>query len=878
MLKEQQESAAQLADETLKEKQLPPEEPRAENPQPPIRRSSRRFSRKHPRSKRDQKNVDNHCYFDDDDDLPDAIKLMDEISVGTKTKPKPRPPRKKGTLERLFDSATGTKKAPSATRTKSSPYGHAPVDDNLLAYGQVSLGGDLTLNQMIREVEQQEEDFLFGNDNPDAVNNKTGQQLVSDHQRNGPSTYHNLLPVKRSLLAAMNAGSDDKSTLESLAGQDTVNDILLKMEDDSFPSKYDHMEEGTIRTWTNFNPIATSIVSAPVDVDNCEYNYDDNQTAPSQTPSQLIRESTTDMIAAAAAAGVGPEKHGHGKGPATSATRKNYFVDDETSVGTFEQEIEVVVKNKHSDSQNDGDNASDDSIGNQNTMVSTLSFDETYYRMRAGVALPTDEAPWWVAAERVPNASALPNKENSSNSNGTPRPHERADIKVPATPTTWNSAINSDLTGAEVHCPPNLQGKSKDGQFLMEAIQGRNWIRWTIVLSALCFAAVAVLLVLMLLDEMNQDSASDELALVTPEPTIPPFNVTFDGQNVVFDMNGTNATTAEANGGATDNSSAATDSPSLSTTASSSAAATEAPGDAVVTDDVTADDYTNILLEVIRRRLPEVEEALQDPTSPQSRAFEWMTTNPPDEELLSQPMRIAQRWVLSVVFYSTNGEDWVDSTGWLSDANECTWYHTASGGIDCDENGLMKEINLRRNNLRGTIPKELILLSDSIESIQINGNFLDGTIPSFLSEMSRLGRLHLNGNEFTGTIPSVLGQLDLWSLRLGQMGLSGPLPSELGNLSNLRFLNLASNSLVGTIPYDVGRMTLLETLEIYNNDLTGTIPARVALMTSLVSLRLEQNDLVGSFPLGACIKLDAPEFVSIVVDCEEVSCSCCDGC
>ena len=58
----------------------------------------------------------------------------------------------------------------------------------------------------------------------------------------------------------------------------------------------------------------------------------------------------------------------------------------------------------------------------------------------------------------------------------------------------------------------------------------------------------------------------------------------------------------------------------------------------------------------------------------------------------------------------------------------------------------------------------------------------------------RVAGLSLLGNQLSGPIPSELGNLDnLGSLRLDSNQLSGPIPSQLGNLADLKALSLNPN-------------------------------------------------------------------------------------
>ena len=134
----------------------------------------------------------------------------------------------------------------------------------------------------------------------------------------------------------------------------------------------------------------------------------------------------------------------------------------------------------------------------------------------------------------------------------------------------------------------------------------------------------------------------------------------------------------------------------------------------------------------------------------------------------------------------------------------------------------------------------LLLLSD---------NELTGPIPAELGDLSNLEWLWLSGNELTGPIPAWLGDLsNLEWLNLGDNQLTGPIPAELGDLSNLHTLDLSFNQLTGPIPAELGDLTNLHTLDLSFNQLTGPIPAELGDLTNLVHLYLGGNQLSGPIP------------------------------
>ena len=77
---------------------------------------------------------------------------------------------------------------------------------------------------------------------------------------------------------------------------------------------------------------------------------------------------------------------------------------------------------------------------------------------------------------------------------------------------------------------------------------------------------------------------------------------------------------------------------------------------------------------------------------------------------------------------------------------------------------------------------------------------------------------------------------DTDTLYLPYSGLTGEIPSEIGNLTNLTYLNLRSNQLTGSIPPEIGNLTNLTRLWLNDNQLTGSIPPEIGNLTNLERL------------------------------------------
>ena len=88
-------------------------------------------------------------------------------------------------------------------------------------------------------------------------------------------------------------------------------------------------------------------------------------------------------------------------------------------------------------------------------------------------------------------------------------------------------------------------------------------------------------------------------------------------------------------------------------------------------------------------------------------------------------------------------------------------------------------------------------------------------------------------------------------------GLTGSIPSEIGNLTNLTELNLYGNQLTGSIPPEIGNLTNLTYMNLGSNQLTGSIPSEIGNLTNLFGLSLGYNQLTGIIPDEICNQGDS---------------------
>jgi hypothetical protein len=154
--------------------------------------------------------------------------------------------------------------------------------------------------------------------------------------------------------------------------------------------------------------------------------------------------------------------------------------------------------------------------------------------------------------------------------------------------------------------------------------------------------------------------------------------------------------------------------------------------------------------------LPEyTRQSLRYENSAQSKALAWLKNNTLIESYSLE--RRIQRFSLATFFYSTGGERrWEKKDGWLSDEDECTWYSGKEGGFSVCEDSFYKFLSLGNNQLRGTFPDELSLLS-SLQILELPSNILTGSMPSTLAKLTNLREIRLYDNYLSGKIPSEIG-------------------------------------------------------------------------------------------------------------------------
>lgn len=143
-----------------------------------------------------------------------------------------------------------------------------------------------------------------------------------------------------------------------------------------------------------------------------------------------------------------------------------------------------------------------------------------------------------------------------------------------------------------------------------------------------------------------------------------------------------------------------------------------------------------------------------------------------------------------------------------------------------------------------------------ITSITLSSMGLRGSLSGDIGQLSELRILDLSYNkDLTGSLPVQIGNLmKLTSLILVGCGFSGHIPDSIGSIQNLVFLSLNSNRFSGLIPATIGNLTRLYWLDLADNQLTGSIPVSngsnpgLDMLLHTKHFHFGQNQLSGTIP------------------------------
>jgi len=133
-----------------------------------------------------------------------------------------------------------------------------------------------------------------------------------------------------------------------------------------------------------------------------------------------------------------------------------------------------------------------------------------------------------------------------------------------------------------------------------------------------------------------------------------------------------------------------------------------------------------------------------------------------------------------------------------------------------------------------------------VDTLEFSNSMLSGSLPTEIGILTGLSYLDIANNNVGGSLPSEIGFLsDLEDVMLSHNAMTGTFPSELGMIKHPWFLYADNNRFSGSLPSELGKFL---GIDLSFNDLSGNLPSDL-FDDRLSMLILNDNELTGSLPV-----------------------------
>jgi len=178
-------------------------------------------------------------------------------------------------------------------------------------------------------------------------------------------------------------------------------------------------------------------------------------------------------------------------------------------------------------------------------------------------------------------------------------------------------------------------------------------------------------------------------------------------------------------------------------------------------------------------------------------------------------------------------------------------------------NGKLVFTNINLLNLETTDKIRIYQTTGAAQYSSINYNTLSFGLPLVDEEFEILKKIYnaTNGDSWTNSWDISVNNVNTtsWfgvsikeghvvSLNLFNNNLSGVIPEDITDLSELKILALNNNNISGSIPSSINLLTNLETLDFNSNKLSGLIPTNISDLENLKKFAIGNNNFTGSIP------------------------------
>eukprot|EP00250_Pteridium_aquilinum_P007408 c17131_g1_i1 orf=1148-3136(+) len=188
---------------------------------------------------------------------------------------------------------------------------------------------------------------------------------------------------------------------------------------------------------------------------------------------------------------------------------------------------------------------------------------------------------------------------------------------------------------------------------------------------------------------------------------------------------------------------------------------------------------------------------------------------------------------------------------WLSNVSACEWQ-----GVTCNTNRRVETLHLPAVGLTGRIPEGVLGSLSELRILSLRSNKLSGTLPSDLSNCTQLRGLYLQHNAFSGRLPPLSGLPPLIRLNLAYNNFSDAIPPSYALFRRLGTLYLQNNHLSGGLPEFISSLPNLTQLSVANNALNGSISS--SLQKRFGASPFEGNDFCGEPLFKLCANAPTP--------------------
>jgi Leucine-rich repeat (LRR) protein len=296
-------------------------------------------------------------------------------------------------------------------------------------------------------------------------------------------------------------------------------------------------------------------------------------------------------------------------------------------------------------------------------------------------------------------------------------------------------------------------------------------------------------------------------------------------------------------------------------------------------------DEFELILDAIDETVSSDSSVFQNKSTVQYAAMNWLAnedaynaTFPLDDH---DSRVLVERYVMAVFYFSTVGESWKDQFNYFAPVSVCDWVKSSGDEfemlpeISCDDGQFISSISLSMFSF-GCCWEKALLVPYLISHCQLfiikhpaGDTGLSGELPTELGLLNSLTWLDLGYNFITNEIPTEIFSLkNLMWLALAENNLHGTLPMEMGAATQLVCLSLYGNAIQGKVPSGIYNLSNAVNLALDSNLLTGTVSSLIGSLTMMMQFELRDNLFVGDIPseIGLLTSLSLIDFSSNLLE------------